>query len=304
MSSAELRNKTEHTVITGTEWLYLQLAATPYTVLKIALDTIKDWIIDVVYSLFDPEHPATYYTSASYTILDDDGYLIILCDTTSSDITITLPLKANNLKRKIKIVNAKGGTYKVIISPNATDASTLSTDALSAIWLPKVGDSVEFIEDQNTGYWIITEERITSQLRLNTYAGYGSTDTKIMRFTNSVENVGNMFRENHSSGYNSNAEGLKITFNRSGFYSIMFQGMNPSAPSRRGLSLNSSLLTTAIQSITLSDILLFSYSTSDASAPVSYSGYFKKNDVVRFHTDGGVPAVTTTCFAKVTYLGQ
>lgn len=45
MSSSELKEKTEHTSITGTEWLYLQLAETPYTVLKIALDTIKDWMM-------------------------------------------------------------------------------------------------------------------------------------------------------------------------------------------------------------------------------------------------------------------
>lgn len=45
MAASEVRSKDEHTSITGTEWLYLQLAATPYTVLKIALDTIKDWIM-------------------------------------------------------------------------------------------------------------------------------------------------------------------------------------------------------------------------------------------------------------------
>lgn len=40
MSSAELRNKTELTTIAGTEWIYTQEAVSPYTVKKMAIDTL------------------------------------------------------------------------------------------------------------------------------------------------------------------------------------------------------------------------------------------------------------------------
>ena len=52
--------------------------------------------------------------TASYAILDTDNYSRIACDTTGGDITITLPLKGNNIGRRIEIANVKGGTNNVI----------------------------------------------------------------------------------------------------------------------------------------------------------------------------------------------
>lgn len=199
-----------------------------------------------------------YFTSVSYVILDNDGYSRIEVDTTSGDITITMPLKANNLSRQIEIANVKGGTNKVIIIPHASDSNKLSSDGLAAMWLPKIGDVIKFRESQGSGFWNVENERITSQLRLNTYAGYGSTDNKIMRFTNVVENVGNMFSENHVSGYSGNAKGLEITINRSGKYNIQFSMQGDASTVNMGLTLNSTQLTTAILSTTLSTVLNFS----------------------------------------------
>lgn len=248
-------------------------------------------------------------TAVSYVILDDDNFSRIEVDTTAGDITITLPLKANNLAREIEIANVKGGTNKVIIATNAGNPTTLSNDALSVMWLPKVGDFVKFRESQTSGYWEITNERITSQLRLNTYAGYGSTDNKIMRFTNVVENVGNMFSENHVSGYSGNAKGLEITINRSGKYSFNFNNMaavsqNVSA----GLSLNSNQLTTNIQSITASNIASLSWGGSITNGyqglSTSLSIFLKKGDMIRPHTEGFVPITATSILFSCTYLGN
>lgn len=244
----------------------------------------------------------SYYTSSSYPITDIDGYKTILVDTTSGNITITLPLMANNRKRNIRITKVAGASNYVIISPHASNPNTLSTDTLSVIWLPKVGDTVEFIENQNTGCWVIVNERITSQLRLHTYAGYGSTDNKIMRFTNSVENVGNMFSENHASGYNSNAEGLKITINRSGRYGFSFSHFSTTDGNFLGLSLNSNQLTTDIQSITASDILGMVRHASTYGGQVSVQLFLKKGDIVRPHTRGA--ADVFTAILSATYLGQ
>lgn len=271
-----------------------------------ARDSSGDFKITVANFQASLTAPSTYFTDTNYTVLDDDNYERIEVDTTSGDITITLPLKANNLKRKIEIAHVKGGTNKVIIAPNATDADTLSSDGLAAIWLPKVGNFVTFQESANSGMWEIANERITAQLQLNTYAGYGSTDNKIMRFTNVVENVGNMFSENHSTGYNSNAEGLIIIALRSGWYSFDFTDNSQSgASSRVGLSLNSASLTTAIQSISVSERLCSLYlAAGGTDGQVSKKIYLNKNNFVAAHTAGGTPQYTDRCHFLCTYNGQ
>lgn len=276
---------------------------------RTALNTLNSTVEGHTTDLAKCFKPNPYYVNdASYTITDSDGYDTILVYANGADRTITLPLKANNLKRRIKILYAKGGTYKVIISPNATDANKLSGDGLAAIWLTKVGDYVEFIESQDTGYWEIVNERITSQLRLNTYAGYGGTDNKIMRFTTSAENIGNMFSENHSTGYSSNAKGLEITINRSGKYAVKLNDSYNSAGYRSsGLSLNSAQLTTAIVSITTANRISHSHcyqGTATLGYQTSVILYFAKNDVIRPHTDGLAATATALCDFTITYLGQ
>jgi hypothetical protein len=202
-------------------------------------------------------------------------------------------------------VYVKGGTYKVIVNPHADDASTLSSDGLSAIWIVKVGDNVEFIESADTGYWEIVNERITSQLRLDTYSGFGSTDTKIMRFTNVVENVGNMFSENHVSGYSSNAKGLEIIINRSGRYSIIFSTRILGTVGALGISLNSNQLTTDILSITSSATRISLTANATAlTLPTVFTGYLKKNDIVRPHTSGDSVTPTDRSIFTISYIGQ
>lgn len=241
--------------------------------------------------------------SSSYPITDSDDYENILIDTTTGDITVTMPLLANNAGRRIKIINSKGGTNKVIINPHATDSSKLTQDGLAAVWLPKIGDYLEVIADSTSGYWDVISERITSELFLDTYAGYGSTDTRIMRFTNSNVNVGNMFSENHASGYSANAKGLEITINRSGVYSISFH-TNGAGATGMGLSLNSAQLTTNIDSITVGDRLTHAYVPGvGQDAACSVTKRFAKNDVIRTHTNGSIPSSAATTGIIVTYIG-
>jgi hypothetical protein len=244
--------------------------------------------------------------TSNYTILDDQIYTRYEVDTTAGDVTITLPLITNNNYRPIEIAYVKGGTYKVIISPNISDANKLTSDALNVIWLPKVGDDIKFVHSPTTGYWESVREKITSQLRLNTYAGYGSTDTKIVRFTNVVENIGNMFSENHVSGYSSNTKGLEITINRSGIYVIAFtHGSAVNTACVPGLSLNSSQLTTSISSATISTILSAGYTLSPSgsysNSQINSSVYLKKGDIIRPHTDGSIPGNTTLVFFTISY---
>lgn len=242
--------------------------------------------------------------SASYVITDIDLINRAEVDTTSGDITITLPLKANNLGRQITIANVKGGINKVIISPNATDANKLTDDGLNVIWLPKIGDFITFKESATSGFWDVVAERVTCSIEIDTHAGYGSTDNKIPRFTNIPRSLGNMVSENHSTGYASNADGLEITINRSGKYSFTYNGVVVSGSAGYfGISVNSNQLTTSIASITLLHRKSVIFAGSTTAGPTTYTAYFSKGDVVRPHTDGTTPATVAFCKFFVEYLG-
>jgi hypothetical protein len=296
MGQFQIKDKTELTSIAGTENLYVQEAGTPFTVKRLLLNTIKAWVASSGIS--------TVYKQSSYAILDADGYSRIEVDTTSGAVAITLPLMANNRGRRIEIAFVKNDASLdvVTISPHATDANKLSNDLLGSMILAKVGDFIVLQESVNSGCWEVVNERITSQLRLNTYAGYGSTDIRIMRFTNLAENIGNMFSENHVSGYSGNAKGLEITANRSGKYGISYSCRVDSAD-YIGLTLNSSQLTTQITSVTVSTRLCLS--ECNLSSQLSLQIYLKKGDIVRCHTNAAtITAGQDRSDFTCTYLGN
>jgi len=245
----------------------------------------------------------TTFKQDSYVMLDNDGYSRIEVDTTAGAVAITLPLMANNTGREITIAFVKNDASAdvITISPHATDANKLSNDGLASIILPKVGDFVTLKQSDNSGFWEITNERITSQMTLDTYAGYGNVNNnKIPYFTNVTENVGNC----HTLTSNNNTTGCVITINRSGKYSLGIQWYGPTNSANAGISKNSSQLTASYFSINLSDRVFGSSMTTTAVIDVSVTKYFIKGDVLRFHTDGNTPAITTLVQGFITYLGN
>lgn len=241
--------------------------------------------------------------TVSYDITDSDGYTRIEVDTTSGDITIKVPTNTSNANRQIEIAHVKGGTNKVIIT--ATDGAVLTSDALSAVWLPKIGDFVKLQCSATSGFWEVINEKITSVLKLNTYAGYGdASNNKIMRFTNVDKNLGNMFNENHVSGYSGNTKGLEITINRSRKYAFEFTNHPTGGTNNIGFSINSTQLTTDIAGLTAGVGVGIVQSLSNIPAASSVVLDLVKGDVIRFHTAG----VANTTYAAnasavVTYLG-
>lgn len=125
--------------------------------------------------------------------------------------------------------------------------------------------------------------------RLNTANGYGSTNNKIRRLTNIVDNIGGSFTYADSA-----ANGGSFTINATGIYSGSYcDQFNVSATI--GISLNSNQLTTSITGITQSHILTAAVAPN-ANQPVqcSFSGVFMTaGDVVRLHTDGAASGSTT-----------
>jgi len=243
----------------------------------------------------------TIYRTTSYTITDGDGVSKVLVDSSGGDVTITLPGLSSNDGREIEVLHVVGGN-NCIVSRGGSDEIT--EDQLTTIEMPKSQDRLKVLaDDTNTGYWQILEERISSQLVLDTYAGFGSTDTKIMRFTNERDNYGNMFAENHSTGYNGNTEGLEITINRTGVYGVSFSS-DLQTNDYLGISLNSTQLTTDIESISVQDRRCLEFSAGSGGASSSIQLKLEKGDVVRPHTGGLAPSVSGHVHIIITYVGN
>lgn len=122
---------------------------------------------------------------------------------------------------------------------------------------------------------------VQSMVRLNTANGYGSTNTKIRRFTNVVTNQGTDITYADSATL-----GASFTINVSGVYAIAYSD-NLNAATSVGLSLNSSQLTTDIATITAADRIAYTTTaTASYSQQCGVTMYLTATDVVRAHTSG------------------
>lgn len=139
---------------------------------------------------------------------------------------------------------------------------------------------------------------VVSMVRLNTANGYGSTNTKIRRFTNVVTNTGTDITYNEAASPGSSVtEGAKFTINTSGIYSISYSDNLAVANSQVGISLNTSQPTIAIASINITDVLACSQCYAvNAQAGAYWIGYLPSGSLIRAHTDGSATGATLALF--------
>jgi len=127
-----------------------------------------------------------------------------------------------------------------------------------------------------------------SYVRLNTANGYGSTNTKIRRFTNIVNNVGTDITYADSATL-----GGTFTINTAGVYSVSYSDQFTAAATL-GLSIDSTQLTTNIQSVTAVNVLSMCTTTGGNVAEVSSATFYAAAaSVVRAHTDGVAAGITS-----------
>jgi hypothetical protein len=126
-----------------------------------------------------------------------------------------------------------------------------------------------------------------SYVRLNTANGYGSTNTKIRRFTTTVNNVGTDITYADSATL-----GGTFTINTNGVYSVSYCDQFTST-NDIGVSIDSTQLTTNILQITVTNILTAN-TAAFGSNPVACSAMFyaAAASVVRAHTSGVATGIT------------
>lgn len=126
---------------------------------------------------------------------------------------------------------------------------------------------------------------VSQTLSLTDSPGYGATNTKIRRFTNTqVSSGSNLFTYTDSATL-----GGSFTFLQACRVSISYMFEKSSVgTSNEGISINSSQLTTDIGSITAANRLAIGVaaSTINTLATVSWTGYVAAGDIIRAHGQG------------------
>lgn len=139
----------------------------------------------------------------------------------------------------------------------------------------------------------ISSPQAQSEVRLQGNAGYGSTNTRIVRFTNTERNVGSAITYATSSTL-----GDTFTINESGLYSIYFSHGDTVATYQIGISRNSSQLSTDIQLITANDILAASGRVAGYVGIASTTVYLTAGDIIRAHTENQLNGTTSSAVVK------
>ena len=128
-----------------------------------------------------------------------------------------------------------------------------------------------------------------SYVRVNTANGYGSTNTKIRRFTTTVNSAGVDITYADSATL-----GGTFTINTTGVYSVSYTDQFTGA-GYLGLSINSTQLTTNIQSISVGTVLSAGTTQAANSGQTVSSVFFASAaDVVRGQTEGTAAGINTT----------
>lgn len=137
-----------------------------------------------------------------------------------------------------------------------------------------------------------------SSVRLDGTAGYGSTATKIRRFSNIRQNIGTDIVYTDSA-----TSGGSFTIQESGTYNISYSD-NFTSGDNMGITKNASSLTTNIQSLVASEILCFAAAVANSEQNVSWEGYLEQGDVIRAHTQGTAAANSANVFFTISKVGK
>jgi len=194
-----------------------------------------------------------------------------------------------------------------VLNTSSDDRFTLySTTARTGVPIRRVG---YLLSNQATaGTWAsnmtvvspgaFTTHRPRNVVRVHTSNGHGSTNTKIRRWTTTVDNIGSAITFADSA-----TAGGSFTLEEDGIYAISVTE-SAGAASSTGISLNSTQLTTNILDITVADRCAAGRITgADLAEAVSWVGPLSAGDVLRVHdngvADGAGPERATTTVSKV-----
>lgn len=266
------------------------IAGTQSLKLTQAAGSLNDYVALPAITLDDKEKGNSIGFNHYFTYDGDAGDIEVIV----WDVTNAVQLVANVSGEQTKYYTNKGNPtrFTVQVYPPTT-ATTLRVGfqvkvANSGAIL--VVDDFEGSSNPFVGKSLL-EPLAVSQIRLHTGNGRGSTNIAIRRFATVVENIGTDITYTDST-----TDGATFTVNSDGWYEISYADVSASAASTYGISLNSTQLTTGIQSITTSDVLKMQTVAASLGASVEICVYLETGDIIRAHNAGLGDANTTVSF--------
>lgn len=261
-----------------------------------------------------PIRPGAILTGQAFTVVYDGAFFVLqsadvsaveiqnggmLTATTAGSATVyTLALTP------APSAYATGQTFRVIVDETSGAAPTINIDSLGAKnLLDREGSAliggelcasgVYTLFYDGTGFRVL-EVLAVSEIHVSgagtAGAGYGSTNTKIRRFTTVEKNVGASITLTQDA-----TNGDSFTINKAGRYTISQRDIDSVANTFMGCSKNSAQLTTNIQSATVADVLMGANQPQNRSFQQSVTVNLLAGDVIRHHngTSVGIPVGTT-----------
>jgi hypothetical protein len=144
-----------------------------------------------------------------------------------------------------------------------------------------------------------------SSVRVDTANGYGSSATRIRRFSNVRDNIGNDIEYVSSS-----VNGDSFVVKSAGVYSISYSEQVPPnvnmgiTKNATGTELSTNIITLAGSPTTTSLVLDSAGNASAGTLSCSWQGVLQAGDIIRAHTDGFVSVDNDNCRFTITKVGK
>lgn len=181
-------------------------------------------------------------------------------------------------------------TYNGDVSAVGWNTAITGSTVLWRVRKAKASAPVGFGLVNSTDSGLLRAYNNMTLIRLHTANGFGSTNTKIRRFSTTVTNTGTGITYADSA-----ANGASFTCTEAGIYTFTYSDSS-STTDTIGLSLNSSQLTTDLVSITAADrLVVASTAFVNAITSVTVTIRLAVNDVVRPHSGGTTAGALSAC---------
>jgi len=243
----------------------------------------------VIWPTSDFDRHSAYSVSTGLYTCPFSGKWRVAGYVTSANATITINVAIDGATDVAAgITDAAGeGSFSALVECNAGETISIEPSGTLDVASGHMGI---FRTDSVSGLGALTDPINLGEVRVDTSAGTGSTDTAIREYTNTITNRGTDITYATSA-----TAGSTWTIARTGIYTLNMHDGGVTA-GNFGWSLNSTQLTTSIAVITAADKLTFAINTTASNShAVSWTGLLRAGDVVRVHAgpaqdDLSVPA--------------
>lgn len=216
-------------------------------------------------------------------------YDAYFCSASGGAYIVSLPTAVGNLGKEFFFKKIDTSANAITIDGNGAE---LVGENIT-IQLAAMNDYVRIVSDGTN--WVIVDANTTSEVRLHTSNGRGSTNTAIRRYLTPVKNIGTGVTYTDSA-----TDGASFLINESGKYAISVSNgareVNDTMYS--GISLNSNELTLDITTIApaarlAAQVLSANFGAgaigASSIANAKWEGYLAKGDVIRSHGTSNDP---------------